>query len=819
MSESKDIQNAKFSTLLHSFEDLGYKTSTRIGPKEFRIFLNKRTASGNFDNLLCDKLFEILNINELSSISIEEFVEGFLVFEEEVARNAESFRIKFLKEQEIYNKILKQCEIYRRENLNAEGFCKNAKISGEITDINIKKKLDGLKEIIIIVIFNNQKEELRFKIGGGGDFKKSFEFRPSSCKDHFEFVMKGLNEKNVEFDIGSKIFPLGDIESQEEYFVQIVVPEIENPDQVAAFINASILLYKSDYKYYEAMLRKQEKRMKKYKNAMNKAAEYLKYVREIYGDLTQIKPDLIVDFNNEKLMQRKGAKLNVNFNNIIEAEVPSRNFYVEFNNQREIKKKGIPLRVEFNNSKEVVSEPIIETKKVEYSYKTTGYTQSIQKQNIVNKTEQTSQLIKNENIDTNINTNIAPVINTTSNIEVNYDMKNSLQQLPEQLPERNVKVDEEIDHIKLYSDIVESQDNNAKEISTNEINNINNINATQEQIHQKQIITQQTQSSNQVQSQSDLDQILQQQNQNQNIQEKQYIQTAEANGEEFDIDAYLKQQGYGATTTQVENNADIQSYLQQTGQNSHMQQGTTTTTTTTKTTTQIQNQGSAENNGAINFNSGEYQLEAKTLEPIINKVGINYSVNKAIVNETTKEIVVSEKTLPVSYLPEKVNKLIVSDQVTTLPLITAGSKVTYNTSQPIVHESKVYMNAESSGNAFTDLNAANTTNASSSNYDYSNLVSNEQSTNYNNIGGENYNYNYDANGLNGQVGYEYNFNTNSASNTDYNNWGANAQSSSYTTTNVVHTTSQSQYTTPVINYQSEIQGIPIEQGQQIQYGI
>jgi hypothetical protein len=384
MAESKDIQNAKFSTLLHSFEDLGYKTSTRIGPKEFRIFLNKRTASGNFDNLLCDKLFEILNINDMSSISIEEFVEGFLVFEEEVARNAESFRIKFLKEQEIYNKILKQCEIYRRENLNAEGFCKNAKISGEITDINIKKKLQGLKEIIIIVIFNKEKEELRFKIGGEANYKKSFEFRPTSRKDHFEFVMKGLNEKNVEFDIGSKIFPLGDIQSQEEYFVQIVVPEIDNPDQVAAFINASIILYMSDYKYYEAMLRKQEKRMKKYKTAMNKAAEYLRYVREIYGDLTQVKPDLIVDFNNEKLMQRKGAKLNVNFNNVLEAEVPGGNFYVEFNNQREIKKRGVPLRVEFNNAKEVVSEPIIETKKVEYSYKTTGYTQSVQKQNIVN---------------------------------------------------------------------------------------------------------------------------------------------------------------------------------------------------------------------------------------------------------------------------------------------------------------------------------------------------------------------------------------------------------------------------------------------------
>ena len=75
--------------------------------------------------------------------------------------------------------------------------------------------------------------------------------------------MKGVNEKNVELDIGGKIFPLDEIASQEEYFVQIIVPEIDNPNQAAAFIDATILLYMSDYKYYEAMLRKQEKRMNK----------------------------------------------------------------------------------------------------------------------------------------------------------------------------------------------------------------------------------------------------------------------------------------------------------------------------------------------------------------------------------------------------------------------------------------------------------------------------------------------------------------------------------------------------------------------------
>ena len=500
MSESNQIQKIKFSSLLHSFENFGYKSSTKLGQNDFYQFLNKKSSTGSFDSLLCNKLFEVLNINSNSSIPIQEFIEGFLLFEEEVARNAESFRAKFLKEQEIYNKILKQCELYKAQNLNAEGFCKNAKISGEITDIDIKKKLEGLKEIIILVIFNNKKEELRFKIGSeSSNIKKSFEFKPSSRKDLFEFVMKGVNEKNVEFDIGSKIFPLDEIASQEEYFVQIVVPEIDNPNQAAAFIDATILLYMSDYKYYEAMLRKQEKRMKKYKNAANKAAEYLKYVREIYGDLSLIKPDIVVDFNNEKLMQRKGAKLNVNFNNEIEAQVKGGNYYVQFNNEREIQKRGRPLRVEFNNSKEVIT-PVIETKKVEYSYKTSNYTttNSVEK-NIMNKTELNTQIMKNENLNVNEN-------NTGSNILIN-----SIQQVPEKIEEKiETKEEENLNHIPLYSDVIDSDEN---------INN--NLQEQSQQIYttKEQIITKQTQSShNQFDSQSDLEKIFLAQQQQQNTQ-------------------------------------------------------------------------------------------------------------------------------------------------------------------------------------------------------------------------------------------------------------------------------------------------------------
>ena len=801
MAESNKIQKIKFSSLIRAFEDFGYKSQTRVGQSEFRLFLNKKSSSGNFDSQLGNKLFEILNIDNRSAIPIQEFVEGFLLFEEEVARNAESFRIKFLKEQEIYNKILKQCELYKAQNLNAEGFCKNAKISGEITDINIKKKLDGLKEIIIVVIFNNKKEELHFKIGRDStNLKKKFEFNPSSRKDHFEFVMKGVNEKNAEFDIGSKIFPLTDITSQEEYFVQIVVPEIDNAEQIAAYINASIILYMSDYKYYEAMLRKQEKRMNKYKNAANKAAEYLRYVREIYGDLTQIKPDLIVDFNNEKLMQRRGAKLNVNFNNEIEAQVPGGNYYVEFNNEREIKKKSAPLRVEFNNSKEVIT-PVIETKKVEYSYKTSNITSSVEK-NIISKTEKNSQMVQNENINTN-------------NL-----LTGSIQQVPEKITE-TVETKEDMDHIKLYSDIVSSNENEGANQGMIEVNNINNNIQEQSQTQQiytnEQIIAQQKQASQQqLESHADLEKVYQQQN----VQ----ITSSEQNGEEFDIDAYLKQHGYDTNVqTQTQNNIeDNTDYLAafKAQQSSQTQQqvdlqgfnfenlanmNAATTTTTTKVQ-QEQNMNSGMNQyGTVN----EYQVQAKTLEPIVNKVDVNYLVNKAIVNETTNKILVSENTLPVSYLPEKVNKLIVEDQVTTLPLIRAGSKTTYSTLEPIIHESKVYMK-EGSENITNNLNIDTNTN-NNANFDYNQYFSSNTTNNNNNI-----NYNL-GNAQNGAIeGSNYNYSYNVVNNNgSSNNWTTGSKTT-YTTTKFTKTTSQYN---PSINYQIGTQGVPVEQAGQTQYGI
>ena len=339
MSESLEIQKAKIDSLVAGFTNSGYKSGSRIGQTELVQFLNRRSSTGRFDPIISDKLFQVMNLKSTSTLSVEEFINGFLQFEEELRKNAESFSIKLAKEEEIFAQIDDEFRRYKEEHLNEEGLSDTAKISGEITEIDIKRKLEGIKEIIIKVVFNEKSEELHFKIGDINSSEmehKTFEFKPTSRKDHFEFIMKGINERNQIFDIGSKVFPLTDINSNEQYLVQIVVPEIENEEVIAAFIKAKLNFYWNDVKYYEKQRRKAESKLKKLTIAKNKAIEYLKKLREIYGDLTKKKPDLIVDFNNEKLMQRKGAKLNVNFNNIKEAEAPGGNYVVEFNNQKEV---------------------------------------------------------------------------------------------------------------------------------------------------------------------------------------------------------------------------------------------------------------------------------------------------------------------------------------------------------------------------------------------------------------------------------------------------------------------------------------------------
>ena len=320
--ESSEQKKAKIDSLISGFSKAGFNLDSKINEEELIKYLDNRSSTGKFEQALSFKLIQVLSLDKESSISIEDFISGFLQFEEDIKNNYEDLKQKLNEEKEIYNKLIEEMKEKSEK-------CEDAKVFGEITDIDIKRKLKGIKEIIIEVLFNDKTKEFHFKLGDKNntdiEFKK-FEFKPTSRDDHFEFIMKGVTNKDKIFEIGRKVFPLNNVQSSEEYLVQIEVPEIDDEQKVAAYIHAKIILYWNDITY-EQKKKIQEIKIKKLNIAITNAEEYLRKLREIYVDNLNISP------------KKKKQKMH--------------SYIVEFNNTKEVL-----LKVEFNNQKEIPQNPI-----------------------------------------------------------------------------------------------------------------------------------------------------------------------------------------------------------------------------------------------------------------------------------------------------------------------------------------------------------------------------------------------------------------------------------------------------------------------------
>ena len=290
-SKFNEESRIKIEFLLNAFGELGWDNQKDLSQNEIMLFLNKHSKQGQFDQTLAQKLFQILDVDNQNQITVEEFIKGYLQFEADLKKNNDEFNKKFMQEQNNLNNLEEQCRLYKSEKLSPEGFCENAKITVEITDVDIQKEIEGINSIIIKVIYNDKIKEKRLFINKNNNknnliVNEKFEFKPTSRQDRFEFFMIKVDEDNGESIIGSKKFPLDQITSQEEYLVQITIPEIEGEGEIAAaIINCKIVLFWSDYEYFEEKKKKSESKLKKIKEASNKTNYYLQKIREIYGDL------------------------------------------------------------------------------------------------------------------------------------------------------------------------------------------------------------------------------------------------------------------------------------------------------------------------------------------------------------------------------------------------------------------------------------------------------------------------------------------------------------------------------------------------------
>ena len=590
MSEHESQNKPIAELLAQELSEYGYERKNRISRSELILFLDRKSPDGKFDSNLTEKLFQTLNLSNTSTISIEKFINGFAKFEEEIKRNAENFNTKYSKEKELYDQVVEQLRRYQSEKANEEGSSENAILSGEIIDINLKTKIEGVKEIILKVILGEQEQEITQKIDEEEENEKEnkfFEFKTSSKQDNLEFILQTKNDSGNISTIGSKEYSLEGINTQDEFLVAIGIPENANEEEesneveenLAAEIKAKISMLSSNFKYYDFQKRKEENKLRKLTIDVEQAEDYVKKVQDIYGgesrnSVQTSKKDKSEceeksRSSNQKLVEKNNED---DFNNRKIFEFSISKYIVEFNSERydEIISKGV--EVDFNNTIKITSP--IKLSKVDEEQNEKDKEDANENEN---ENEQAEQENENEQV----------------------------EQENEQVEQENEQVEQDNEN-EQENEQVEQEDHGQIEQNENE---------------------------------------LVEQNENQLVGQNENID-ANQNEQRFEDLLYSNK-----TSLNIDEN-------------------------------QIVNENIDENNINVEeFNQGE-NINSELLEgygDIVHDTQ-NYSyVSKPVINERTSQVLVQESTLPMKYLPEKVNKVIVDNNVGTLPLIIGRKSVTYGT--------------------------------------------------------------------------------------------------------------------------------------------
>ena len=350
-NKSKEEGISKEEILLNELSQYGYTEDNLISQSELALFLDRKSTKYKFDIYLLEKLFSLLNLTEYGTVTISQFISGFLKMDEEFRKLREELNEEYLNKKKEYENILDMCKRYQSEKLNEEGFSENGRLSGDIIETIYNVDLDGIEEVILAIIYGESKQEIKKNVKEKEEDKennKHFELKALSGKEHLEFKLLTKNYLNYCTEIGSKIYSLEGIKNQDPFFIKVDIPFDDDyvndkEGNLAAIIKAKISLRWSDFQYYEQQKKTEEPKLKKLISDLEQAEESIKKIEKIYSPEKKDEKNE-AENNNKKNAESLNKKL---------LEFPDNNFIVDFNNERidTIMNKGI--KVDFNNEKEV----------------------------------------------------------------------------------------------------------------------------------------------------------------------------------------------------------------------------------------------------------------------------------------------------------------------------------------------------------------------------------------------------------------------------------------------------------------------------------
>ena len=458
-NKSKEEEISKEEILLNELSQYGYIEDNLISQSELALFLDRKSTKNKFDIFLLEKLFSLLNLTEYGTVTISQFISGFVKMDDEFRKLREELNEEYLNKKKEYENILDMCKRYQSEKLNEEGFSENARLSGDIIDTIYNVDLDGIEEVILKIIYGEEKQEIKTNIKKKEEDKESnkhFEIKALSGKEHLEFKLFTRNYLNYCTEIGSKTYSLEGIKNQDPFFIKVEIPfeddfVNEKEGSLAAIIKAKISLRWSDLEYYEQQKKIEEPKLKKLLSDLEQAEESIKKIEKIYS-LEKKDEKNEAENNNKKITESLNRKL---------LEFPDNNFIVDFNNERidTVMNKGI--KVDFNNEKEVeipCDDQNEEDKEEDNNIKINNI--EINNDNNINKNNNEEKNIQNysfeimnnnenlENNENNDNIENKEMVNNNNEIKIdniwnnndiiNQDEKLNLQNEVNVFPEQNV---------------------------------------------------------------------------------------------------------------------------------------------------------------------------------------------------------------------------------------------------------------------------------------------------------------------------------------------------------------------------------------------
>ena len=417
LGEDDQQSKLKSDILLKELSNYGYQKENRISQSELLLFLNRKSPIGKFDEMLSEKLFNILNMDKTTTISIEEFIYGYLQLEEELKRNFEFIHSQYLEQEKVYNDIVDLCQKYQSEKYNEQGFCEEGKFYGEIIDIKMKNHLEIAKDIILKLIYGGKQIEIKREYSQDDNIlvNQPFEFRAVSKNENFHLVLQADSGYGYLYDLGTKSYSLKGIENQDEFFVRIEIPEVicqgENQDRKlkSAEINAKIAMLWSKFQLHEAQRIKEEPKLNKLRTDDEEAEEILKKVQYIYGDINKYLEDLneqkekdVNDLHKSQKSDNNSEKMDNNDKMYV---FTSKKYAVEFNNMRidEVLKKG--KKISYNYNTGLSSSKKNQNSNIKQSQSINDFKDNSRNENFENSMQRDNleNLKQNENAGLNIN--------------------------------------------------------------------------------------------------------------------------------------------------------------------------------------------------------------------------------------------------------------------------------------------------------------------------------------------------------------------------------------------------------------------------------